>query len=71
MVIGASEKANNSLYDAKVSKPLALVMGSEGFGIHHGIIKLLDNTYHIPMKGKTQSLNVSVAAGLFLFELMR
>lgn len=70
-VIGASEKANDSLYDANVSKPVALVMGSEGFGIHHGIIKLLDNTYHIPMKGKTQSLNVSVAAGLFLFELLR
>lgn len=70
-VIGASEKAHESLYDANLTKPTALVMGSEGFGIHHGIIKLLDNTYHIPMKGKTQSLNVSVAAGLFLFELMR
>lgn len=70
-VIGASEKANESLYDAQISKPLALVMGSEGFGIHHGIIKILDNTYHVPMKGQTQSLNVSVAAGLFLFELIR
>jgi 23S rRNA (guanosine2251-2'-O)-methyltransferase len=70
-VIGASEKANESLYEAKINKPVALVMGSEGFGIHHGIIKILDNTYHIPMKGKTQSLNVSVAAGLFMFELFR
>jgi 23S rRNA (guanosine2251-2'-O)-methyltransferase len=70
-VIGASEKAHESLFDANLSRPLALVMGSEGFGIHHGIIKVLDNTYHIPMKGKTQSLNVSVAAGLFLFEFMR
>ena len=70
-VVGASEKAHESLYDATVSKPVAVVMGSEGFGIHHGIIKILDQTYHIPMKGKTQSLNVSVAAGLFLFELMR
>lgn len=70
-VVGASEKANTSLYDAEITKPVALVMGSEGFGIHHGIIKLLDHTYHIPMKGQTQSLNVSVAAGLFLFELMR
>lgn len=70
-VIGASEKANDSIYDAKISKPTALVMGSEGFGIHHGIIKILDHTYHIPMTGKIQSLNVSVAAGLFLFELTR
>jgi len=70
-VIGASEKAHDCIYDAKISKPVALVMGSEGFGIHHGIIKILDQTYHIPMKGKTQSLNVSVAAGLFLFEILR
>lgn len=70
-VIGASEKAHTSLYEAEITKPVALVMGSEGFGIHHGIIKILDNTYHIPMQGQTQSLNVSVAAGLFLFELMR
>jgi 23S rRNA (guanosine2251-2'-O)-methyltransferase len=70
-IVGASEKAHESLYDAKITKPVALVMGSEGFGIHHGIIKILDHTYHIPMKGKTQSLNVSVAAGLFLFEIMR
>lgn len=70
-VIGASEKAHTSLYEAEITKPVALVLGSEGFGIHHGIIKILDNTYHIPMQGQTQSLNVSVAAGLFLFELMR
>jgi len=70
-LIGASEKANQSLFDAQIDKPCALVMGSEGFGIHHGIIKLLDQTYHLPMKGKTKSLNVSVAAGLFLYELVR
>lgn len=70
-LIGATEKANQSLFDAQLKKPCALVMGSEGFGIHHSIIKMLDNTYSLPMKGKTQSLNVSVAAGIFLYELMR
>jgi 23S rRNA (guanosine2251-2'-O)-methyltransferase len=70
-LIGASEKANQSLFEQEIKKPCGLVMGSEGFGIHHGIIKLLDNTYHLPMKGKTKSLNVSVAAGLFLYELCR
>lgn len=70
-LIGATEKANQSLFDAQLKKPCALVMGSEGFGIHHSIIKMLDNTYNLPMKGKTQSLNVSVAAGIFLYELMR
>ncbi len=70
-LIGASEKSNQSLFNANIKKPVALVMGSEGFGIHHSIIKMLDQTYHIPMIGKTQSLNVSVAAGLFLYELVR
>ncbi len=70
-LVGASEKAKDSLFDSNLDKPVALVMGSEGFGIHHSIIKMLDHTYHIPMKGKTKSLNVSVAAGLFLYELVR
>jgi 23S rRNA (guanosine2251-2'-O)-methyltransferase len=70
-LIGASEKARQSLFEANLQKPCALVMGSEGFGIQHGVIKLLDETYYLPMKGKTQSLNVSVAAGLFLYELSR
>ena len=70
-LVGASEKSKDSLFESNVAKPIALVMGSEGFGIHHGILKLLDHTYHLPMKGKTQSLNVSVACGLFLYELMR
>jgi len=70
-LVGASEKAKDSLFESQIAKPAALVMGSEGFGIHHGILKLLDHTYHLPMKGKTQSLNVSVASGLFLYELIR
>lgn len=70
-LIGASEKANKSLFEAQIDKPCALVMGSEGFGIQHGIIKLLDHTYRLPTQGKTKSLNVSVAAGLFLYELVR
>lgn len=70
-MVGASEKAKESLFESNVAKPIGLVMGSEGFGIQHGIIKLLDHTYHLPMKGETKSLNVSVAAGLFLYELIR
>jgi len=70
-LIGASEKSNRVLFNAQINKPVGLVMGSEGFGIHHSIIKMLDQTYKIPMKGKTQSLNVSVATGLFLYEMIR
>jgi 23S rRNA (guanosine2251-2'-O)-methyltransferase len=70
-LVGASEKSNQSLFDNTIKKPVALVLGSEGLGIHHSIIKMLDHTYHIPMKGHTQSLNVAVAAGLFLYEFVR
>jgi len=70
-IIGASEKAKQSLFNAKLSKPTALVLGSEGEGIQRGIIKLLDEMYSIPLYGKTQSLNVSVAAALFMYELVR
>ena len=70
-VIGASEKANQTLFQAELSRPTALVLGSEGEGIQKGIIKLLDGIYSIPIHGKTQSLNVSVAAALFMYELVR
>jgi 23S rRNA (guanosine2251-2'-O)-methyltransferase len=69
--IGATEKAEHNLFNTKISKPVALVMGSEGEGIHKGILKLLDQTYRIPISGQTQSLNVSVAAALFMYELFR
>jgi len=70
-VVGASEKANQSVFKAELPKPIALVLGSEGEGIQKGTLKLLDGTYSIPIHGKTQSLNVSVAAALFLYELIR
>jgi len=70
-VVGASEKANQSLFEARLPKPIAIVLGSEGEGIQKGMVKLLDGMYSIPLQGKTQSLNVSVAAALFLYELVR
>lgn len=70
-IIGASEKAHQSIFSADLKKPTALVLGSEGEGIQRGIVKLLDGIYSIPIHGKTQSLNVSVAAALFMYELVR
>ena len=70
-VVGASEKANQSLFEARLPKPIAIVLGSEGEGIQKGMVKLLDGMYSIPLQGKTQSLNVSVAAALFMYELVR
>ena len=70
-VVGASEKSNTSLLNSNIQMPVAVVMGNEGEGIQKGIYKLLDDVYSIPMHGKTQSLNVSVAAALFMYELIR
>lgn len=70
-VIGASEKATKSLFDSEIKTPVAVVMGSEGVGIQKGLLKMLDEAYKLPIKGNTQSLNVSVAAGLFMYELIR
>jgi len=70
-IFGASEKANSLHYQADLTGPLALVMGAEDTGISYGIIKELDQQIRIPLAGKMESLNVSVAAGVLLFEILR
>ncbi|WP_424495107.1 23S rRNA (guanosine(2251)-2'-O)-methyltransferase RlmB [Salinimicrobium sp. GXAS 041] len=70
-VIAATEKTNDLLYDKDLSQPLALVMGNEGKGISPSVIKIVDDKAKLPMKGTTASLNVSVACGAFLYEVLR
>lgn len=70
-IIGADEKSNSSIFDFKFSNKTAIVMGSEGKGISKSILNLCDKTLKIPMKGKIGSLNVSVACGIILAELLR
>lgn len=70
-VLAASEKANDSLYQKKLDKPIAIVMGSEGKGVSAGIIKIVDGIAKLPMQGAIASLNVSVACGAFLYEVVR
>lgn len=70
-IIGAYEKANINHFDHDYNKPLALIMGSEDKGIAEEYIKLCDKTVKIPMAGTMQSLNVSVAAGIILFEIVK
>ena len=70
-VFGASEKAKESIYDAPFTQPTAILMGSEGHGISAGLQRLLDSQLSIPMKGATGSLNVSVATGVVLYEVLR
>lgn len=71
-VIGCTEKAHTSLYAEDFgSGPLAIVMGSEEDGISPEYLKLCDATVKIPMPGDTQSLNVSAAGAVVMFEAVR
>lgn len=70
-VVGATEKSRKLLYDADFSKPTALVMGAEDTGISKEVLKLCDEQLAIPMIGKIESLNVSAAAAVLLFEIVR
>ncbi len=70
-IFAASEKAEGTLYSQDLSGPVGIVMGSEEKGIHPVLLKEADQLVSIPMKGKISSLNVSVAAGIILFETLR
>ena len=70
-IVGATEKAQVSLYDADMRDPLAIVMGSEEKGIHPSILSLCDQEVTIPVYGQIASLNVSVAASLMVYEALR
>ena len=71
MVIAASEKAEKNIYDLSLKKSLAIIMGSEERGISSSVLKLSDEIVKLPMFGKIESLNVSVASGIFLYEVIR
>ncbi len=70
-VISATEKTGNTLYDVTFSEPCAIVMGSEDSGISPSILKASDATAKLPLLGEIGSLNVSVACGVFLYEVVR
>ncbi|WP_066284202.1 MULTISPECIES: 23S rRNA (guanosine(2251)-2'-O)-methyltransferase RlmB [Arsenophonus] len=70
-IVGTSDKASKTLYDSKLIGSIALVMGSEGYGMRRLTSKYCDELISIPMKGIVSSLNVSVAAGVCLFEAVR
>jgi 23S rRNA (guanosine2251-2'-O)-methyltransferase len=68
---GTSGAASDSLYSTDLTGPLALVMGSEGSGLRQLTSELCDYLVSIPMAGQVESLNVSVATGVCLFEINR
>lgn len=70
-VVGATAESENTLYQSQMTGPIALLMGAEGDGIRHLTRKHCDEMISIPMIGKVSSLNVSVATGICLFEVVR
>ena len=70
-VVGAAGDAADTLFDAKLAEPTALVLGAEGSGMRRLVREGCDQLVHIPMQGCVDSLNVSVAAGVCLFEAVR
>jgi 23S rRNA (guanosine2251-2'-O)-methyltransferase len=70
-IFAASEKTDSYIYKTDFSGPCAVIMGSEDKGISQQIIALADNQISIPMSGNISSLNVSAAAAVILFEILR
>ena len=69
--VGTSDDAPRSIYQVDLKRPLALVLGAEGAGMRQLTRKNCDELVSIPMRGAVESLNVSVASGVCLYEAMR
>lgn len=69
--LGLSDEATGSLYQADLNQPTALVLGAEGTGLRQLTRKTCDGLVSIPMRGAVESLNVSVASGICLYEAVR
>jgi 23S rRNA (guanosine2251-2'-O)-methyltransferase len=70
-IIACSEKAEKFYDEADYNKPTAIIMGSEEDGISPEILKSADGSVKIPLHGEIASLNVSVATGILLYEIIR
>ena len=70
-VFASEMKAEKNVFDVNFSEPSAIVLVSEDKGIFPALIKNCDKQFKIPMKGNFESLNVSVAAGMILYEAMK
>ena len=70
-IFGLDERAEQSYHQADYRGRAAIVLGSEGQGLHQQVAKHCDFLVKIPVAGRIASLNVSVAAGIVLFEVLR
>ena len=70
-IVGTSDRAKQSIYEIDLKGPLAIVLGAEGKGLRHLTAETCDFLATLPMKGHVDCLNVSVAAGVCLYEALR
>ncbi|MCC7303300.1 MAG: 23S rRNA (guanosine(2251)-2'-O)-methyltransferase RlmB [Bacteroidia bacterium] len=70
-IVSCTEKTNDLMFGRDLQGPLAVIMGSEEDGISDELLTMSDDKIRIPMAGKIGSLNVSVAAGIVLYEVVR
>ena len=70
-MVAATEKTTDTIYDVDFTKPTAIIMGSEHRGVNPSILKMVDSKAKLPLLGEIESLNVSVACGAFLYEVVR
>ena len=70
-IYGTDMDGETNFFDADLKGPVALVIGSEGFGMGRLVKENCDFILNIPMQGKVSSLNASVAAGVVMYEIFR
>ena len=70
-IVAATEKGNLNYTQANLHDPVAIVMGAEDKGVSPEVLRLCDDMVQIPINGKISSLNVSVAAGIMIYEAVR
>ena len=70
-VVAATEKATATLYNTDLAVPIAIILGAEDKGINPSLLKIADEKAGLPLCGSINSLNVSVACGAFLYEVLR
>lgn len=70
-LVGTDERGERSLFEAEITSPVAIVLGAEGKGLRRLTREACDELIRIPMEGSIESLNVSVAAAVVLYEALR